>query len=266
MVELLVVIGVLAVIVALTMPAIQAARESGRRSQCMNNLRQIGLAAAGYQSVWGAWPAGCVENRGRQLSWNVFLLPYLEQEQVWKQFDTGQRYDSEANREAGGTVIPAFLCPSTALYANDRHGDTVGDRNGNGRWDPGDGLAFTDYGGMFGCGAPGQKFMNGVMVYDLAIRPAMVLDGLSNTIMVAEDSGRGVIFNGQWANGQNIYDQTGGINVQQNNEIWSEHPGGAQVLLCDSSVTFLKESISNQVLFALCTRAGREPVSIGDAE
>jgi prepilin-type processing-associated H-X9-DG protein len=67
---------------------------------------------------------------------------------------------------------------------------------------------------------------------------------------------------GQWANGQNIFDTTGPINNQQFNEIWSDHPGGAQVVLCDGSVHFASERISGLVLAPLCNRSGGDAAAL----
>ena len=78
-----------------------------------------------------------------------------------------------------------------------------------------------------------------------------------NVRLSGEDSGRGALFDGQWANGENIFDQGGPINsptLQQNNEMWSDHPGGANALFCDGSVHFLSTVIDLETLASLCTR------------
>ncbi len=166
---------------------------------------------------------------------------------------------------AAGTVIATFLCPSTAWLASDRTGPTTGDRNGNGVWNTGDDLAFTDYGGNFGFSGLSKPYMNGVLVYEIAIPIRKITDGTSHTIIVAEDTGRGASFDGQWANGENIFDTSGPINdrslptyLWQNNEIWSDHPLGALTLFCDGSVRFLFEETDLSTLAALCTRASDE--------
>jgi prepilin-type processing-associated H-X9-DG protein len=161
-------------------------------------------------------------------------------------------------------VISTYLCPSTAT-APLRKGPTTGDVNGNGTWDPGDDLAFIDYGGMFGVGDPSLPLGNGTMIYERAITAGEIHDGLSQTIIVAEDTGRGGPSpqNGTWANGQNIFDVTMGINKSQNNEMWSDHRGGANVVFCDGSVHFLSETINTNVLFALCTRDQHELIPDG---
>ncbi len=178
-------------------------------------------------------------------------------------FDETQPYNSQRNREAGRIVISLYLCPSTATCPK-RFGPTTGDVNGNGSWDPGDDLAFTDYGGMFGVGDPTLPLGNGVLIYEKPINAGQIRDGLSQTIIVAEDTGRGIDLTGStWINGQNIFDVTVPINQTQNNEIWSDHPGGANAAFCDASVHFLSQTIDLNVLFALCTRDQREIIPDG---
>src|SRR5262249_19079311 len=157
-------------------------------------------------------------------------------------------YNSAENRAAAGTIIPLYLCPSTAWLAADRTGPTTGDINGNGHWDPGDDLAFTDYGGSFGFSGLERPYMNGVLIYERAVAIAQITDGTSHTLIVLEDTGRGAAFDGQWANGENVFDTSGPINDRslpsyrwQDNEPWSDHPLGINALFCDGSVRFLLE-------------------------
>ena len=98
------------------------------------------------------------------------------------------------------------------------------------------------------------------MIYERAIRPRDVLDGLSKTAMIGECTGRDERFASEWANGQNIFDQTHdrGINESQDNELWSDHPEGVQVVLCDGHAEFLAESLDQQALLALLTRRGHD--------
>jgi prepilin-type N-terminal cleavage/methylation domain-containing protein/prepilin-type processing-associated H-X9-DG protein len=267
LVELLAVIAIIGVLLALLLPAVQGAREAGRRTACQNNLRQIGLALNQYLESKRVFPIGCVGctvNPHHQIAWSVYLLPNLEQASVRELFDDRAAYNSAANRESVRTVIPVYLCPSTATQP-DRNGPTTGDVNGNGQWDPGDDMAYIDYGGMFGVGLPSLPFQNGTLIYERAISAMQVRDGLSQTIIVGEDTGRGGAnpFNGTWANGQNIFDVTGAINRTQNNELWSDHKGGVNTVFCDGSVHFLSEAMDTNVLFALCTRDGQEIIPAG---
>ncbi len=265
-VELLVVIAIIGGLIGLLLPAVQAAREASRRASCQNNLRQIGIALTHFQEARKTFPIGCKGCQTSpylQLAWSAYVLPYLEQQAASQLFDEHQAYNSQANLEAGRTVIPTYLCPSTAT-APHRNGPTTRDVNGNGQWDPGDDLAYCDYGGMFGYGNPSLPLGNGVMIYEKPISPGQIHDGLSQTIIVAEDTGRGADITGStWINGQNIFDVRVPINGTQNNEIWSDHRGGANTVFCDASVHFLSQSIDFNILTALCTRDQREIIPDG---
>ena len=85
-----------------------------------------------------------------------------------------------------------------------------------------------------------------------------ITDGTSHTLAVAEDSGRGWLMDGEWINGENIYDVSNLINTQQHNEIWSDHPGGAMALWCDGSASLLATAMELTVLRTICTRAGND--------
>lgn len=267
LVELLTVSAVIGTLVALLLPGIQAAREAGRRSVCQERLHQLGLGLSAHENARGAFPRGCLEcdyrlpYPRRQIAWNVFLLPYLEELPLSREFSLEHAYNSQHNRRVGGVPLPGFLCPSTSRTL--RRGPTTGDRNGNGRWDPGDDLAYTDYGGLFGVSFPTPRVLpehQGVLIYEKAIRARDVRDGLSRTAIVGECTGRDERFASEWVNGQNLFDQTHnqGINRSQDNELWSDHPGGVQVVFCDAHVRFLPETIDQSELLALLTRRGAD--------
>ncbi|TWU29517.1 DUF1559 domain-containing protein [Bythopirellula polymerisocia] len=258
LVELLVVIAIIGVLIGLLLPAVQAAREASRRSHCQNNLRQIGVALLNYEQQHEALPVGCLEKRisgknppGRQLSWIASSLPYLEQSTLFEQLNFAVAYDDPQNLNATQTALPVYLCPSTFRLAPNRS------RMLAGASDSSQGLAVCDYGGIYGAAFVSPS-ANGVLIYDHAIAIQEITDGTSSTLMVAEDTGRNWIMDGEWINGENIFDQSNSINTQQDNEIWSDHLGGAFSLRCDGSVRFLDEKTSTEVLRALCTRNGTE--------
>jgi len=262
LVELLVVIAIIGVLVGLLLPAMQAARESARRTRCQSNLRQIGVAILAYDDANGSFPVGCLDKRhggnpgGRQLSWSATVLPYLEQAALWEQIDLLAAYDSSANAPAAATVLPFYLCPSTSRTTSDREGSFVIQVPSAEQ-----AMAAIDYGGNYGAAFVSPS-ANGVFLYNRAIELREITDGTSWTLAVAEDTGRGRQWDGEWINGENIFDQHLSVNEQQNNEIWSDHPGGAQAVSCDASVAFLSESMDAKVLKSRCTRSNEELLHI----
>ena len=260
LVEVLVVVALVGLLAAFLMPAVQAAREAARRSKCSNHLKQIGIGLLLHHDAQRALPAGCTDTANKQIAWSVFLLPFIEEDSIRERFRTDRKFDHPSNRDATSSVISVYLCPSTARLAVGREEQTVGDKNGNGAYDAGDWAGAIDYGGNFGAGLV-SPFGNGVLIYDQPIRLREVLDGTSHTLLVHENTGRGWPWDGQWANGLNVFDQVGHINVQQNSEMWSDHPGGVNALHCDGSVRFLVNDHDVILLRALCTRAKQDRVS-----
>ena len=126
LVELLVVIAIIGVLVALLLPAVQAAREAARRSQCANNLKQLGVALHNFESTRKYLPPGAITGstptEAHQVfsvpvhmthGWTIFLLPYLEQQGVYDQYQLDQDWRTAENRDARESLIPTLLCPST---------------------------------------------------------------------------------------------------------------------------------------------------------
>jgi prepilin-type N-terminal cleavage/methylation domain-containing protein/prepilin-type processing-associated H-X9-DG protein len=260
LVELLVVVAIIGVLAALLLPAIQAAREASRRAECQNNLRQIGIALHAYHASHGQFPVGCIDKRvpktnpnGKQLAWSATILTELDEPMLARQVDLNSAYDSAANSLAAATVVPTYLCPSTVRTAPGREGAIV--------VDPSDAASYhgaaTDYGGIYGA-AQVSPSANGVFLYERAVKISEITDGTSHTLALAEDTGRGWLADGEWINGENIYDVSNMINTQQHNEIWSDHPGGAMALWCDGSASLLEAAMKLQVLRSICTRAGND--------
>ena len=280
LIELLVVICTVGVLVALLLPGIQRVRESARRTTCASNLHQIGLGLNNYVSRNRSFPTGCVDCQWwnperKQHSWITSVLLDLENEHLVADYKMQSPYNSEANRLVAAHVLLVFLCPSTET--TNRKGLTTGDVNGNGNWDPGDDLAYTDYGGIYGIEGPpyeppqGSKHFVadhaiGVMVHEIPTTLRAIRDGLSATALVGECTGRGggLTEQSEWANGQNVFAQyyTNPINTTQNNELWSDHPGGGNLLFCDGHVKFFTEETDQSALNGVLTRAGRDHVSL----
>ncbi len=257
LIELLVVIAIIGTLIAMLLPAVQMSRESGRRIACGNNLRQVGIALLSFHDAHQAFPQGGIEVRsmrrpdgsllwpgGRQLAWSAYLLPYLEEKGVDKLIDLSKAFDSKTNALAAAQIVRTYLCPSdgraSLLVA---------------------GMGGTDYGGIFGQRIIGNNNPpNGCMIYDRPIRLLDISDGTAHTMIVAEDTHTG---DGQWINALNVFDVSTAINraAPLENDVFSNHPGGANTLFADASVHFLNESLDTRVLAALVTRAGGETVS-----
>ncbi|HWB08862.1 MAG TPA: DUF1559 domain-containing protein [Pirellulales bacterium] len=185
LVELLVVIAVIGILVALLLPAVQAARESARRTQCVNNLKQMGIALANYESVWRYYPPsmvwnGVVGNNLDDYSAQARLLEYLEQGTIGSSFGANSNEDQKLvnGLPAQGLRIPVYMCPSEI---ND-----VAKLNADGSLNS----YPTSYGVNLGpwlvFDPTGKTEPSGAFYPNSRLRPANFLDGLSNTLMAAE--------------------------------------------------------------------------------
>ncbi|MGO9115165.1 MAG: DUF1559 domain-containing protein [Thermoguttaceae bacterium] len=217
-------VAVIGVLVALLLPAVQAARESGQRTQSSNNLKQIALAMLNYESLFGTYPARAIfDKQGKPLlSWRVHILPYIEQDALYKQFHLDEPWDSANNKK----LIP--LMPK--LYANP---------SGMARPGMANYLAVCGRGLMF----DGEKGRT----------PADITDGLSVTIMVVEaDDDHAVT----WTKPEDWqFDPEHPMAG-----LGHAHPGGFNAVLADGSVHFFSSSIDPKVFRSLLTIAGGELV------
>jgi len=236
LVELLVVIAIIGVLVALLLPAIQAARESARRSSCQNNLKQIGIGLQNYVSSFGRFPAGQQQFSflGYTWAWSAMCLDFFEEKATKDMLQFQYTPLHANNRDAAARRVPIYLCPSTALRHRHRTPeDTVADVDKDGNWDPGEGMALLDYAGIAGPHTSGMnpstqryyKANQGVLLSIAPliipdkpqilgaprIRPAQITDGLSHTMVVAELTGRAwdstrspQVPDGAWAYGTNV--------------------------------------------------------------
>ena len=116
LVELLVVIAIIGILIALLLPAVQAARESGRRSQCSNNLKQIGIALHNYHGVHQCLPFGCghADSLPQTGTWAAFILPYIEEQKIYDQFNFRLAMNDPGNANAVQWIVATYICPSDA--------------------------------------------------------------------------------------------------------------------------------------------------------
>lgn len=184
LIELLVVIAIIAVLVAILLPAVQQAREAARRTQCKNNLKQIGLAIANYESAHGVFPPSAtvdlsVTSTGNNGSWSVHgrILPYLEEASLYDQVDLTSAWDNQ--QAISGIKIGAYSCPSDIKADLAR--------------DPGSGrpiLYPTTYGFNFGTwfvfDPTNGRTGDGVFAPNRTLGYADIIDGASNTMLAAE--------------------------------------------------------------------------------
>lgn len=193
LIELLVVIAIIAVLIALLLPAVQQAREAARRTQCKNNMKQMGLGLHNYESTYNRFPsAGEGENFSiidRRINQSTFvaILPFIDQAPVYNQFNFNLHYSNAANRAAASTKIQAFLCPSNGYAGQDGFaGFGVID------YMP---IAYTDIDpatGLRNKHTVGTA-LNGTKDSALGLygnKIADITDGTSNTMAIGEDTGR----------------------------------------------------------------------------
>ena len=123
LVEVLVVIAIIGILVALLLPAIQAAREASRRTQCQNNLKQIGLAIQSHHDAHKAFPMGRNQWDQKAVSWAFFLLPYLEETTLYNSWNPKMEVNDTSNDATMRTPIETYACPSRRQAAADRNFD-----------------------------------------------------------------------------------------------------------------------------------------------
>src|SRR5262245_28971144 len=257
LIELLVAIAIIATLVAIAAPAVQRIRQAAQRTQCQNHLRQMGVALAGFESTWGALPAGRDARNGWHHSWATAILPHLEQSALYDQYDYQRVWDDVANEPVIAENLTVFRCPAALAEWPGKS-----DYGGN------CGSALTGLTPGFQCGFAWEAGMLPPIHVELpgnyrqaGVRMGEVRDGASQTFLVLEDADRAAEEGGLWGNGYNCFaHDEGPVNANPSKEIFSRHPGGAHALLADGSVPFLSESADLSIIGAMCTRARGEVV------
>jgi prepilin-type N-terminal cleavage/methylation domain-containing protein/prepilin-type processing-associated H-X9-DG protein len=276
LIELFVVIAIFAVVTALLLPAIQKAREAARRSQCKNNLMQLGLALQNYEMAHEVLPSGVVnptgpiqsDTNGYHFGWIVQILPYLEQRNVYNKFDFSVNLYDSKNDAPRDIVLAVLFCGSFA--GNVRMLSAIG----------GPSVGLNSYAGCHHAAeSPIGADNNGVLFLNSSIRYEDVTDGNSNTIYLGEKLQNG--FELGWASGtRSTLRNTGvppnaGPKMVPNGTVplppgpglpaptevggfGSVHAGGAHFAFGDGSVRFISENVNRSVFSNLGNRADGE--------
>jgi prepilin-type N-terminal cleavage/methylation domain-containing protein/prepilin-type processing-associated H-X9-DG protein len=296
LIELLVVIAIIAVLVGLLLPAVQKVREAANRMSCQNNLKQIGLAYQNYHSAYSTFPISASNSQTAPYGWGVVLLPYLEQSPLYSQYNFSAPFFfvnaafGINNQAVSTTDLKIMECPSAPpnhQYVN----YTLPPPNNFVSWNG----SSSDYGPETGIDpfflAPFLNLspsanLQGALLPDVTTKISDIIDGTSNTILIAEIAARPNLYRagvavpngytyfsgaGGWADATTgnaaLYGSSSdgttnpgpcGINCSNDYGLYSFHTAGANVVYCDGSVHFLPASTDINILAALITRAGGE--------
>ncbi|MGI9292798.1 MAG: DUF1559 domain-containing protein [Pseudomonadales bacterium] len=289
LVELLVVIAIIGTLIALLLPAVQAARESARMSQCKNNLKQMGLTLQTYHDTKRQFPSGRVKKDDKGVSWAFELLPYMEQRAIYDAWDPTASVFDVVNSLAMRTPVETFYCPSRRSPAADRDFDN----NGNAPV-----VLAAAAGGDYAASAgedhnfeaeldddadvDDPTLVAGVIHTFSKISARNVTDGLSNTLAIGErhiplvqpdfdqnklhhDQGDTAFFASD--NPRTIFaewDIAKGPNDGSSDEFGSEHGQLVNFVFLDGHVASISRDIDEETFRRLCTYADGQIVSTED--
>ncbi len=212
---------------ALLLPAVQQAREAARRTQCKNNLKQIGLALHNYNDVFSVFPAAHLNDQQGEprLSWRVSILPFVDQAPLYNRYDFNVAWDSPANSVLLNPMPRVYACPSHPAVAG----------------------SISNYATITGD--------HTVLGDGKCVSISEIRDGTSNTLMVVE----ACQLNFPWMKPEDIDAKTA-FKAGSPGGVISSHVGGAHILLADGSVRFLSINVDPRTFQALITRDGGENI------
>jgi prepilin-type N-terminal cleavage/methylation domain-containing protein len=291
LIELLVVIAILATLMGLLLPAVQKVRAAAARVKCQNNVRQLALACHTYAGANDGLPA--IGSVATDVGWVTEVLPFLEQDNLYRQYNFGVPWFDPANADVVVRRLPVLECPASPVTerlftGSDPEGNVVVTFR----------AASTDYFALMGAssacylaaypGTPSTADLSGAMLLNGKRRLTDITDGTSNTALLSEMSGRPSIYLaggqlnsdvapltygfGAWAHnnahsaGCYTFDgkTSGGpcvVNCSNLRAVYSFHgTAGACTGLADGSVRMLSPSITARAFYALVTSAGGEVV------
>jgi len=290
LIELLVVIAIIAILIALLLPAVQAAREAARRAQCVNNLKQFGLALANYESSQKVLPPGYISNvdpsgadLGPGWGWGAMILPYYDASPLYNSINLNLAIELPDNSTARFSKIYGFLCPSDtvkpewSVYNRDASGNPTTLLAQ---------VAPSNYVGVFGTSDPGIDG-DGLFYRNSAVAYRDITDGLSQTLAIGERGHRlgEATWSGSITGAVLFPSDNDGIGYPRAepgpgmilghaggrigpgdpsgevNQFYSQHPGGVNFLFGDGHVAFLKTTMTYKTFRALATRAMGEVIS-----
>ncbi len=284
LIELLVVIAIIAILIGLLLPAVQKVREAASRMKCQNNLKQIGLALHAYHDTNTRLPPGgsgpnigpFVASPGMtgSISYQVYVLPYCEQDNVFRQMNTAVNYDQAPNAGVAPTLIPIYQCPSgvvtesTYVTGKTHHYPGVTGPKGT---NPQSGAAYTTNNSSHG-----GLSHHGVLGPNSRVTLTGITDGTSNTLMVGELSWKDANCYRPWTRGwdsdamassKNVINALNAVPYNGSNNFndvsfGSQHSGGANFLLADGSVRFVQQSIDLNAFRAASSRDGGETLGL----
>ena len=274
-------LAIIGTLIGLLLPAVQRAREAGRKIQCANNLKQMGVALSNYEQAKKRFPPGNDQLGSRLHAWSSFILPFLEQSAVSDRIDYTKPWDDPgSNLSKVDITIPTYVCPSGVKQFSGKQ----------------------DYGGILGAYIkPDGEALSplttrdehgGILYatdaeYKQPATAASVSDGLSKTLLVAEAVDRELADkdvqwqlrnwwwgekpsagtsnshthgDAIWACGNNCFPLNSRvINDSSVDSFRSNHTGGLNSLYGDGHISFLSDRLDVRVLIAICTRTGGEP-------
>jgi len=295
LIELLVVIAIIAILIGLLLPAVQKVRDAAAKMSCSNNLKQIGLAYHNYASSNNsALPPLLISNPNTTVGWGIFLLPYLEQGNLYNQYSLSAPFSYTGNginnQAVSNTKIKMFLCPSSP----DRSGPYTYTFNYPGYPSQSWQAYAADYSPVANVRPEliqslglTTTNLNGVLQRDVPTPLVAIGDGTSNTILQGEMAGKNILYQGSRSTGNPLSGYYGGqggwadptssgselwgsssdgtqpfgscgINCSNDFGFYSFHTSGANFVFADGGVRFIPSSVNIAILTALVTSNGGE--------